>query len=194
MFSLQDLLGHEQGNEAVSQISQQIGANPSAVNAAVQMALPAIISGLANKAQQPESAPIVTQAIQQEPGGILDNLGNLLGGVNPMMSAGILGTIFGNQQTQIASQIGQQSGLNTGQVASLLMMLAPIVLGYYGRQQSRNGLDAGGILDMLTGHQRQVQQQSTGMGGILSSILDSNRSGSSMDELAAIAMQYFGQR
>ncbi|HZH34828.1 MAG TPA: DUF937 domain-containing protein [Pyrinomonadaceae bacterium] len=192
MFSLQDLLGQQQGNDALGQISQAVGADQSAVSSAINMALPMIVSGLAQKAQQPQTAPVITSAITQEPGGILDNLGGLLGGVNPMMSAGILGTIFGNQQTQVAQEIGRQSGLNTGQVASILMMLAPLVLGYFGRQQSQQGLDQGGIIDMLGGHQRQIEQQSP-QSGWLSGMLDSNRNGSSMDELTAMAMQYFNR-
>ena len=199
MFSLQDLLGQQQGSEAVGQISQQIGADPSAVQSAIGMALPAILGGLAQKAQQPETAPMIASAITQEQGGFLDNIGGMLGGgsgaggVNPMLSAGILGTIFGNNQTQIANQIGQQSGLNTGQVASILMMLAPIVLGYLGRRQTEQGLDQGGIVDMLGGYGQQAQQQPQS-GGWLSGMLDSNRNGSSMDELAAMAMQYMGRR
>jgi len=190
MFSLQELLGQEQGNQAVNQMSQAVGADNSAVNSVIQMALPMILSGMAQKAQQPETAPVITNAIQQEHGGILDNLGGLLGNVNPMMSSGILGTIFGNNQTQVAQQIGQQSGLQTSQVASILMMLAPLVLGYLGRQQTQQGLDAGGIIGMLTGHQQQIQQQQPGLAGML----DSNNNGSSMDELASMAMQYFGRR
>jgi hypothetical protein len=196
MFSLQDLLGQQQGSDAVGQISQQIGADPSAVQSAIQMALPAILGGLAQKAQQPETAPMIASAIEQEQGGLLDNLGGLFGGggaVNPMMSAGILSTIFGNNQTQVADQIGQKSGLNTGQVASILMMLAPIVLGYLGRRQTQQGLDQGGILDMLNGYGQQAQQQPQA-GGWLSGMLDSNRNGSSLDELAAMAMQYMGRR
>jgi hypothetical protein len=185
-------LGQQQGNDALGQISQAVGADQSAVSSAINMALPMIVSGLAQKAQQPQTAPVITSAITQEPGGILDNLGGLLGGVNPMMSAGILGTIFGNQQTQVAQEIGRQSGLNTGQVASILMMLAPLVLGYFGRQQSQQGLDQGGIIDMLGGHQRQIEQQSP-QSGWLSGMLDSNRNGSSMDELTAMAMQYFNR-
>ena len=195
MFSLQDLLGQQQGSEAVGQISQQIGADPSAVQSAIQMALPAILGGLAQKAQQPETAPMIASAIEQEQGGFLDNIGGLLGGgaVNPMMSAGILSTIFGNNQTQVADQIGPKSGLNTGQVASILMMLAPIVLGYLGRQQTQQGLDQGGIVDMLGGYGQQAQQQPQA-GGWLSGMLDSNRNGSSLDELASMAMQYMGRR
>lgn len=188
MFSLQDLLGQQQGNEALSQISNQVGAEPSAVNSAISLALPAILGGMAQRQQQPEYAPVINNAIMHEQGGILDNLGGLFGGggFNPMTSAGILGTIFGNNQTQVASQIGQQSGLNTGQVASILMLLAPIVLGYLGRRQSQQNLDAGGIGSMLGGYQQQIQQQ-PGIGGMLGGLLDSNRNGSSLDELIGLA-------
>lgn len=190
MFSLQDLLGQQQGNDALNQISNQVGADQSAVSSAISLALPAILSGMANKAQQPETAPIIADAITQDNGGILDNLSNLAGGANPMLSAGILGTLFGNNQTQVAQQIGQQSGLQTGQVASILMMLAPLVLGYLGRQQTQQGLDVGGIIGMLTGQQQQIEQQQPGIGGMLGGLLDSNRNGSSMDELFGLAGQF----
>ena len=36
MFSLQDLLGQAQGSEAIQQISNDVGAEPSAVNSAPQ--------------------------------------------------------------------------------------------------------------------------------------------------------------
>lgn len=189
MFSLQDLLGQQQGNDALNQISNQVGADPNAVNSAISLALPAILSGMANKAQQPETAPMIADAITQDNGGILDNLSNLSGGANPMLSAGILGTLFGNNQTQVAQQIGQQSGLQTGQVASILMMLAPLVLGYLGRQQTQQGLDMGGIIGMLTGQQQQIQQQSP-MVGMLGGLLDQNRNGSPLDDLLGMAGQF----
>ena len=49
MFSLQDLLGQQQGDETLGQISQQIGAEPSMTNSAIQMALPMLINALAIK-------------------------------------------------------------------------------------------------------------------------------------------------
>lgn len=191
MFSLQDLLGQQQGNDAVNQIAGQVGADPNAVSSAVSLALPAILGGLAQRQQQPEYAPVINNAIMHEQGGILDNLGSLFGGggFNPMTSAGILGTIFGNNQTQVASQIGQQSGLSGGQVATILMILAPLVLGYLGRQQSQQNLDAGGIGGMLGGYQQQIQQQ-PGIGGMLGGLLDSNRNGSSLDELLGMAGRF----
>jgi hypothetical protein len=56
MPSLQDLLGQEQGDAAVNQISQEVGAEPSAVGSAIQTALPALLNGLANNASTPDGA------------------------------------------------------------------------------------------------------------------------------------------
>ena len=80
MFSLQDLLGQEQGSQALEQISQNVGADSSAVNSAIQMALPALIGGLANNAATPEGAESLNNALEQDQhAGVLDNLGGLAG-------------------------------------------------------------------------------------------------------------------
>ena len=81
MFSLQDLLGQDQGTQAVDQISQNVGADSSLVNSAIQLALPALIGGLANNAATPDGAESLNAALDQDHsgGGILDNLGGLAG-------------------------------------------------------------------------------------------------------------------
>jgi hypothetical protein len=204
MFSLQDLLGEQQGSEAVEQISQNVGADQSAVNSAIQMALPAILGGLAQNASTPQGSESLNNALEQHhDGGILDNLGGLgsmiFGGgqqqtaPSPQVDAGgILGHIFGSQQGQVAEQVSQNTGLNTGQTAQILMMLAPIVMGYLGRQKQQQNLDAGGLSSWLGGQQQQIQQSP--QGGFLSSILDRDGDGSAMDDIASMAMNYMTNR
>jgi hypothetical protein len=204
MFSLEDLLGQQQGSQAVDQISQNVGAEPSLVNSAIQMALPAILGGLANNAASPQGAQSLNNALERDhDGGILDNLGGLgsliFGQQNqpepPPRQAdagGILGHIFGNNQGQVAQQISNQSGLNMGQVAQILMMLAPIVMGYLGKQKQQQGLDADGLSNWLGGQQQQIQQSP--QGGFLNSILDRNNDGSTMDDIASMAMNYMTNR
>ena len=203
MFSLQDLLGQQQGGEAVEQISQNVGAEPSVVNSAIQMALPAILGGLANNAASPEGAQSLNNALEQDhDGSVLDNLGGLgsliFGGgqqTTPSRqtdAGGILGHVFGNNQGQVAQQISNQSGLNSGQVAQILMMLAPIVMGYLSRQKQQQNLDADGLSNWLGGQQQQIQQSP--QGGFLSSILDRDGDGSSMDDIASMAMNYMTNR
>ena len=204
MFSLEDLLGQQQGSQAVDQISQQVGAPPSAVNSAVQMALPMILSQLANNAATPQGAESLNNALEQDHsgGGILDSLGGLgglassiLGGgqTTPQTNAGgILSHIFGSSQGQVAQQVSNQTGLGTGQTAQILMMLAPLVMGYLGRQKQQQGLDAGGLSNMLGQQQQQIQQSP--QGGFLSNMLDRDGDGSSMDDIASMAMNYITNR
>ena len=192
MFSLQDLLGPQKGSEAVDQISQQVGAEPSMVNSAIQAALPSILGGLANNASDPQQAQSLDQALEQDhDGGILDNLGGLGGMIfgqqeTPRQAdaGGILGHILGGGQGQVAQDVSQQTGLPTGQVAQILMMLAPIVMGYLGQQKRQQGVGADGLGGLLGGL----------LGGGAPSYPQQSGGGSSMDDIASMAMDYLRNR
>ena len=205
MFSLQDLLGQQQGTEAVDQISQNVGAEPSAVNTAIQAALPMILGSLANNASTPQGAESLNTALEQDhDGSILDNLGGLGGMIfggggqaappRHADAGGILGHILGGNQAPVVNEVSNQSGLNTGQTAQILMMLAPIVMGYLGRQKQQQGVDAGGlggILGGLLGGQQTGYSTGAAAGG---GLLDRDGDGSSMDDIASMAFDYFRKR
>ena len=206
MFSLQDLLGQQQGTEAVDQISQNVGAEPSMVNSAIQMALPMLINGLANNASTPEGAESLNNALEQDhDGSVLDNLGSLgsmiFGGrqdeAPPSRQAdagGILGHILGAGQGQIAQDVSNKTGLGMGQVAQILMFLAPIVMGYLGRQKQQQGVGAdglGGLLGgLLGGGPAQPQSSGNAIMDMASNMLDSDGDGSALDDIASMAYKY----
>ena len=206
MFSLQDLLGQQQGTQTVEEISQHVGANQSAVNSAIQMALPMLINGLANNASTPEGAQSLNNALEKDHnGGILDKLGGLGGMIfgggdhsarqpppRQADAGGILGHIFGNNQGQVAQQVSQNSSLDIGQVSQILMFLAPIVMGYLGKQKQQQGLDQNGLSGYLGEQQQQIQ--ASPQGGLLGNILDRDGDGSSMDDIASMAMSYMNRR
>jgi len=198
MFSLEDLLGQQQGNQAVEQISQQVGANPTMTNTAIQMALPMILNSLANNTKEPQGAESLNNALQQHDGGILDNLGGFLGGSVDQTAnkdgLGILGHIFGGNQGAIAQQVAQKSGMDIGQVAQLLITLAPIVMGFLGKKKQEQNLDANGLQNMLGEQQQTMQNSGNPMMDMVSGMLDRDKDGSSMDDLASMAMNYFQKR
>ncbi|HEV7701764.1 MAG TPA: DUF937 domain-containing protein, partial [Pyrinomonadaceae bacterium] len=112
MFSLQDLLGQQQGEQAVNEISQTVGADNSLVNTAIQAALPHLINGLANNAATPDGAEGLNNALDQHDGSVLDNIGGIAGAIfgggqqaptDPQADAGgILGHILGGSQSAVA--------------------------------------------------------------------------------------------
>jgi hypothetical protein len=214
-LALIDLIQQHLDDNTLSQISQQLGADPNTTREAVPAAITAILGGLSKNVQQPGGAQQLENALADHDGGILDNLGglgSLLGGGAD--GGGILGHIFGGHQPAVASQVGQRTGLNAGQAARLLMLLAPFVLSYLNRarqqrQQSQPGnLDTGsapatsgasggvfgGITDILNGETSHIQQKHPEHGGILGDLLDRNHDGSIMDDIAGMAGGLLGGR
>ena len=194
MFSLQELLGQENGNQALDQISQSVGAEPSTVNSAVQLALPMIIGALSQNASQPQGAESLSNALQTHDGSILDNIGGLVASAQQSDGGGILGHILGQKQTAAAEQISQHTGLNTGQVAQILLTLAPIVMGYLGKQKREQGLNADGLSAMLGSQQQQIQNSDNSMMGMVNNFLDADKDGSAVDDIASMAMNYFTKK
>lgn len=212
MFSLQDLLGPQQGEEAVQEISNNVGAQPSAVNSVIQAALPAILGSLANNASTSQGAESLNNALEQDhDGSVLDNLGGLgsiiFGGeaqpAPPRQAdaGGILGHILGGGQGAVVQDASNQSGLGSGQVAQILMMLAPIVMAYLGRQKQQQGVGAdglGGLLGGLLGGGQTAaaapQSSGNAMMDMASSMLDRDGDGSSVDDIASMAFNYIKNR
>ncbi len=203
MFSLQDLLGAAQGDQAVNQISQNVGAEPSLVCTAIQAALPLLIGGLANNASTPDGAQSLNNTLDQNhDGSVLDNIEGLAGRIfgsgqaaaSPATDAGgILTHILGNNQGQVAQTVSNQSGLGIGQVSQILMFLAPIVMGYLGRQKQQQGVGADGIGSLvggLLGGQAQGQSVGGTVMNMASNALDTDHDGSAIDDIASMAFKY----
>ena len=211
MFSLEDLLGPQQGSNAIQEISNNVGAEPSAVNSAIQAALPMILGNLANNASTPQGAESLNTALEQDhDGSILDNLGGLgsmiFGGQQEAAApraadaGGILGHILGSNQGAVVQQASNESGLGAGQVAQIMMMLAPIVMGYLGRQKQTQGVGAeglGGLLGGLLGGQAGAaapNSSGNAMMDMASGYLDKDGDGSSIDDIASMAFNYIKNR
>ncbi len=200
MFSLKDLLGSELGGGAVDQISQNLGSNPQLVNSAIQMALPMILGGLTKNASTPEGAQSLDNALATDhQGGLMGNLTDFLTGGIPSPEqatretngSGILGHILGASQGTATQEISNKTGMSMGQTANLLITLAPIVMSFLGKKKQQGGLNAGGITDLLTGQQQQMQSSGNPIMDIASSVLDRDGDGSALDDLASMAASYF---
>jgi hypothetical protein len=191
LVPLIDLVNEQLDDNAVSQLSQQLGVDPNTTRQAVPAALTALLGGLSHNAAQPAGAEQLLGALTKDhDGSVLDNLGGLLGGGGAVLGqqgAGILGHIFGSRQPSVANQVGRASGLNAATASQLLMMLAPLVLGALGRAQRQRGLDSGGLSDVLTGERQRVEKANPQHGGLLNVLLDRDGDGNIMDDLAGMA-------
>lgn len=191
---LQEILNQVMTQGNVQQIGNQIGADESTTSSAIQFALPLIINALSRNASTPQGADDLHNAVANDhDGSLLDDIGGFLLNSQNSDGLGILGHILGSRQGMVANEISQQSGLNAGQVAQLLITLAPIIMAVLGRARQQQGLDSQGLSQTLNNQQQQYTEQSSSWMGLANQILDRDHDGSVTDDLAGLAARYFSK-
>ena len=192
MNAITEMITQQLSGSAVNKISQQFGISETKANAAVQIGVPLILAALARNASQPQGAESLHQAINKDhDGSVLDNVMGYLGNPQSANGAGILGHVFGGQQSTIENNLAQATGMDQSSAGGLLATIAPLVMGAVGQAQQQNGLDASGLSNLLNSQQQEAQANAPDVMGMLGSILDRNQDGSSMDDLQRMAAGFF---
>jgi hypothetical protein len=193
-MNLTGLLNDALNDNTIGQISQQLGTDQSTANNAIQAALPMLLGGLARNSASEGGASALAGALDRDhDGSILDDLGGFLGNYSSGSGAGILGHVFGGAQGAVEQSVSQASGLDMGKVGPLLVMLAPIVMGAIGRTQRQSGIGAGDLAGLLGGATQQMGSGS-GLMDMLSSVLDRDKDGSAIDDMAGMLGGLLGGR
>jgi len=181
-----DILGgilSQLGKGGLSQIAGAIGADEGQAGDAIAMALPALLGGLAKNAQSPDGANALAGALDGHDGGVFGQLTDLLGSQD---GSKILGHVLGNKTEATQQRIAGGSGLDMGSVAKLLPMLAPLVMGYLGKQKKEQGLGANDLASALQSERKDTEAKAPGLGG-LAAILDTDGDGLDLDDVKNLA-------
>ena len=160
-MSLIDLVQQELGSSGITNISQELGVDPGTAERAVSSAIPMMLGGMANTAQQPGGEGALQGAM-----GALGGSGGGLGG--------ILGNILGQHHATVQDGVQQASGLDAGKAGKLLILLAPFILRALAKHQSTPAAQqSGGLGGSLQQAARDAASGSAGggLGGILGNIL-----------------------
>jgi hypothetical protein len=172
----------------VSTISQKLGLDEKTVNSALSIGMPLLVSALANNAAKPSGAQALHKALANDhDGSILNNVTGYLKDPQASNGAGILGHVLGSQQPAINQKLAQTTGLDGEQVAQLLQLAAPLVMGALGAQQQQQGLDQKGLTAFLGNQQQMVQQSAPDILNTLNTLFDMNHDGSALDDVLGMA-------
>jgi len=189
-MDLNNLLQGALNEDTLGALAQQAGIPDNQIQGAVQTALPLLLGTLAKNTSSQDGANALWSALTKDhDGSVLNNISN----VNLGDGAKILGHIFGSQEQNAQETVSQNSGINTNQSQLLLQVLAPLVLGYLGKQQRQEGLDASGLAGMLGGLFQQNSSSGSPAMQILSQFLDKNRDGNMVDDVAKMGMNILGK-
>jgi hypothetical protein len=149
-MNLSDLLTGNTGNDVAQKAEQKFGISKNQVIALMAVAAPLIISYLKNKSQDANEAEALNKTLDKHHNGnILDDTSELENRQEEGNS--ILSHIFGNQKNTVENKLADTTGISMDKIGPILAMLAPVIMGFIGKQKQQNNVQAGGIGDLLGG-------------------------------------------
>lgn len=171
-------------------LSNKTGSTNSAVAKALQAAGPIILSGLIQNTQtKPGQKALHSTLKKNHDGSILKNLPDFLENANLQEGQKILSHIFEKQKKYAVDEVAQKSGLDTFQSGTLLAVLAPVIMGYLGKQVKDNKLDQEELSKVVAKANSGFNLKS-----VLSQFLDKNGNGSAVDDLLSMGMNALGHK
>ncbi len=161
MSGIFDLIKSSMGQREVEQVSQQVGGNQEATQRAIAAAIPMLLSALQKNSKSQSGAESLANALERDHnGGILGNLGSILGqGNTQSMGEKILGHVLGGRQENVSSQLGKATGLGSADVTKILANMAPVVLGAVGKAKREQNLDVSGLQDLLSNERKTIKKK-----------------------------------
>lgn len=162
-MDIKQVLLEQLSGAAAEKLGSRNGLDGNSTSSAMDSALTAILSGLQQEAGSSKGAKKLDTALANDhSGSILDDLAGAVGSDSTKLDGGkILEHIFGKNTGKVADSVAQNSGVSGAAASDILATLAPIVLGQLGKQKQSDGLDVGGLVNILLG-----QKSGKGDGGI----------------------------
>lgn len=168
-------------NATVDQLGAAVGLDRAQTSSALAALLPALTSGLQRNTQTSDGLSSLVGALASgQHSRYLDNPSILTQAAAFTDGNGILGHVLGTKETSraVAAQASAQTGISPDILKRLLPLVATVLMGTLARQQASAPSAAPG----------------GGLTGMLGSMLDSNRDGSVVDDMASMLGKFLGGR
>lgn len=148
--------------EVVRGASSFLGESEPATSHAMHSAVPGLLSGMLNMSSTSSGANSLVGMIRDGGfGSLLGNPASLFAGggqTSKMLSTGqsLAGRILGTKASSVTNAIASSSGVKPSSAGTLMSLLAPLTLGVLGKTVGSQGLNAGGISNLLSGQKKEI--------------------------------------
>ena len=140
-------------NELVRKAASQFGESEAGIQKSLGATIPAVLTGLLQKAGSSDGASEILNMAKQALGsGVLSNLGGLLGSQGSGSSSPAINLakgLLGDKLNSITNLIASYGGIKNTSAASLVNLAAPAAMGAVGKYASDNGLGVAGVGSFL---------------------------------------------
>ena len=180
--------------DGIGDIAQEIGTDEDTARGAVATAVPLMIGGLSRLTAEPEGSLALFEALEEEDEekGFFGNMASLLTSPLALAAGGMMvNRMFGGKKGPIEAGLSAAFGLGRNQTGSLMMAVAPVVMGTLRRRRKEDDLDAAGSAGLLRREEEDLRNESEELSGLMG-LLDRDDDGKVMDNIAAMGAAVAG--
>jgi hypothetical protein len=194
-MNLLEMITAQLGDQGVEKVSESLSADKNTAVSALSQAVPFIVGALARNSRSDDGAQALNGALERDhDGSILDNLGGLIGSPESSQGNGILKHVLGERRPVVEQAVAQKSGISLESAGKLLVMAAPMIMGYLGKKKRENNMGAGDVASMLQhtagAMESDDDDSGSGIGGMVKGLLDADGDGSIMDDVGGIISRF----
>jgi hypothetical protein len=192
-MDLIDLIKQLNNDDVLGQVSKSMGVKPQQVKKVTQLGLPTLVEAMNRNAKTQEGARSLARALEQHQDDEVDDLSKYIRHADAHDGEKILRHVFSDKSERVENRIAKQTGLDMSQVMGILAQFAPLILGLLGKEKKQRNLDYTGVADMTSSLTNQLGGESgSGLMGMVSQLLDSDKDGDIMDDLGGLFGGLFG--
>jgi outer membrane protein OmpA-like peptidoglycan-associated protein len=181
-----DILGLVKGAltpDAVSSVASSLGESPDGIQKAFSAGIPALLSGVMNKATSGGSELSTIMSLFSSGAanpGILQNFSSLASGSGAfsLIDGGksVVGSVLGDNASSVANAISSHSGISATSASSVLAMAAPLIMGGIAKALP-GGVTPSSLTELLTSQKSSILSALpaglsglAGIGGVASAV------------------------
>lgn len=155
--NLIDIFKNSFGDMLVRECSGLMGESAQSISSSMDTIIPTLLNALIMKVNSDQNAKQLLDFISEN--GLNETSFNASGNDQLMIKgASVLNYLFGNQISPLVDSISAAGGLKTSSASSLLKIIAPLFVGFFGRKVNEYSLNASGAKDLLLSQADFVKQ------------------------------------
>jgi hypothetical protein len=176
--------------EVVAALSKKAKTTQKKTKQASELSISTLLEALNQNTNTKQGAEALTKALDKHQDADTSDILALLQNADEQDSKKIVDHVLGKKKTNVQTNIAKKTGLDAGQIGSLLTSIAPVILGVLGNQKKKSNLDSAGVsgtTSLLSGLFSGTKKKGgTDLLTIASSLLGSGEGGSILDGIGKL--------
>lgn len=153
MENVTKLLMSQLGENGLETLAGKSGGDKTKVSQALEGAVPSLLNAISGNTKSVAGADSFLMALEKDhDGSILNDMGGYLKEPQKANGAGILKHVLGDKRKEVETNLAARSGLSVDNTGGLLETVAPLIMGFLGKQKKQAGgaLNASNISGILS--------------------------------------------